>query len=73
MIAGVVWSRLAGPIVGLALFFLMFRWGGGYRGLLLGLGAFLAASWWGERHWWKQASAEQRRLDIEDRVRNPPE
>jgi high-affinity Fe2+/Pb2+ permease len=72
-IAGLYWSRIAGPVVGLALFFLLFRFGGGYRGLILGLIAFLAASWFGEHLWWKQADAEERRLEIEDRVRNPPE
>ena len=72
-IAGIYWSRILGPILGMAAALLVFRALENRWGILLGLGAFLALSWWGERRWGKQASEEERRLTIEDRVRNSPE
>lgn len=72
-IVGIYWSRLVGPVIGLTAFVLMFRWGGGFRGLIFGGLAFIAACWWGEWGWYKQASEQERRLALEDRVRNPPE
>lgn len=52
-VAGIYWTRIVGPIVGLAGFFLFLRWGGGVRGAVLGLCAFIAACWWGEYTWLK--------------------
>lgn len=72
-VVGIFWSRIVGPVVGLALFFLMLRWGGGMRGIMLGLAAYLAACWWGERFWLARADAEEARLALEERRRNPPE
>lgn len=68
IIAGLFWSRIVGPVVGLALFFLMYRWGGGARGLMLGAAGFIAACWWGERFWLAQEADES--LRIEDRGRD---
>lgn len=73
MIAGVYWSRIVGPIVGIAVFLTIFRIGGGYRGLILGMAAFGFCAWLGERYWARQASTEEKRLALEDRVRNPLE
>lgn len=72
-IAGIYWSRILGPIVGMAGALLVFRALENRWGLVLALGVFLALSWWGERRWWRQADAEEQRLTIEDRMRNPPE
>lgn len=72
-IAGIYWSRVLGPIFGMVAALTIFRALENRWGIFLGLFAFLASSWWGERRWWKLADAEERRLEIEDRVRNPPD
>ena len=73
MIGGVYWSRIVGPLVGIVAFLTIFRMGGSWRGLIFGLAAFGFCSWWGERHWARQATDEEKRLALEDRVRNPPD
>lgn len=73
MIAGVYWSRIVGPIVGIAAFLTLFRMLSGWWGIVLGMFAFGFCSWWGETHWARQATAQERRAELEDRTRDSPE
>ena len=64
--------RLAAALAGVVVFLALFAAIGGAGGLLAGF-AGAGATWWlGERIWRRVATAEERRADLEDRVRNPP-
>lgn len=68
--AGLV--RGVAAFAGVAIFLALSVTIGGADGLLAGF-AGAGATWWlGERYWRRMATAEQRRADLEDRVRNPP-
>jgi hypothetical protein len=64
--------RLVAALAGVALFLALFAAIGGAGGLLAGFAGAGTVWWLGERIWRRVTTAEQRRSDLEDRVRNPP-